>query len=55
MAVSGEKRWPRMGRNKWPLTPAGVGDSGSLSETVLSATIRKPGNELREARGGLAR
>ena len=20
MAVSGEKRWPRMGRNRWPLT-----------------------------------
>jgi hypothetical protein len=21
MATSGEKRWPRMGRNRWPLTP----------------------------------
>ena len=20
MATSGEKRWPRMGRNRWPLT-----------------------------------
>ena len=20
MAISGEKRWPRMGRNRWPLT-----------------------------------
>ena len=24
MAISGEKRWPRMGRNRWPLTAATI-------------------------------
>ena len=47
MATSGEKTWPRMGRNRWPLTP---GSPPSLSVSAISAHLdceAEPGCAIR--------
>jgi hypothetical protein len=34
MATSGEKKWPPMGRNRWPLTTSEEACSGPQTQTV---------------------
>ncbi len=42
MAISGEKRWPRMGRNRWPLTACGGDEKQAASKVKeLSAKVAK--------------
>ena len=45
MATSGEKTWPRMGRNRWPLTRCEV-RSATAKTTGASCEAELRGNEL---------
>jgi hypothetical protein len=42
MAISGEKRWPRMGRNKWPLTAEHEGEPFADRSCLLGQILREP-------------
>jgi hypothetical protein len=44
MATSGEKRWPRMGRNRWPLTIEAVETAGA----ALNAAPDEPERAVRK-------